>query len=40
MADIDFNRLANKMAYLIYSYDDRKLKIISYSKKTPKIFGF
>ncbi|CAK64796.1 unnamed protein product (macronuclear) [Paramecium tetraurelia] len=40
VADVDFNRLANKMAYLIYSYDDRKLKIISYSKKAPAIFGF
>ncbi|CAD8124629.1 unnamed protein product [Paramecium sonneborni] len=40
VTDIDFNRLTNKMAYLIYSYDDRKLKIISYSKKAPIIFGF
>ncbi|CAD8123035.1 unnamed protein product [Paramecium sonneborni] len=40
ITDIDFNRLANKMAYLIYSYDDRKLKIISYSKQTPIIFGY
>ncbi|CAK81278.1 unnamed protein product (macronuclear) [Paramecium tetraurelia] len=40
VTDVDFNRLANKMAYLIYSYDDRKLKIISYSKKAPVVFGF
>ncbi|CAD8209664.1 unnamed protein product [Paramecium octaurelia] len=40
VTDVDFNRLANKMAYLIYSYDDRKLKIISYSKKAPGVFGF
>ncbi|CAD8145034.1 unnamed protein product [Paramecium octaurelia] len=40
VADVDFNRLANKMVYLIYSYDDRKLQIISFSKKTPGVFGY
>ncbi|CAD8120416.1 unnamed protein product [Paramecium sonneborni] len=37
--DIDINRLTNKMSYVIFSFEERKLKIKSFSKKAPQIFG-
>ncbi|CAD8206616.1 unnamed protein product [Paramecium octaurelia] len=38
--DIDINRLTNKMSYVIFSFEERKLKIRSFSKRAPQIFGY
>ncbi|CAD8101618.1 unnamed protein product [Paramecium primaurelia] len=38
--DIDINRLTNKMSYVIFSFEDRKLRIKSFSKKAPQTFGY
>ncbi|CAD8119311.1 unnamed protein product [Paramecium sonneborni] len=38
--DIDINRLTSKMSYVIFQFEERKLKIKSFSKRAPQTFGY
>jgi len=38
--DFNFNFIANKMSYLIFSFENKKLKLQNYSRSANEVFGY